>query len=122
MPRPMRRPARDRVRRRPLYETLEGRYSAGSLLAGPVLGGIALASARPAEPVAGDDAVGLARAKDRVPAVTAPRRPAAGAISFPRSIVPARVDSTRMPTLLRSPLAAADRPEDQGPLMARDAA
>ena len=114
----MRRPARDRVRRRPMYDTLEGRYSAGSLLGWPAVGGRRSrlcgrlirteATNRWPQPVSGP---GSGRA--RTSSARRQRR------DLPlRSIVPAPVDSTRTPTPRRPPLAPAAPPEDREPAMA----
>ena len=65
MSRPMRRPARDRIRRRPEFDTLEGRYSAGSLLGWTAVGGMALPSLRPVEPIGGRRLVDPGQARER---------------------------------------------------------
>src|SRR4029079_16192870 len=116
MSRPVRRPTRDRVRRRPVYDTFEGRFSAGSLLAWPALRGMAFPSVRPVAPVGDHQTMGIFRAHDLDLAGSALRRPgASNAPPRPGSIIPARPDSTRTPTPGRPALAPAVPSEDGVP-------
>src|SRR5262245_37659013 len=74
MSRAFRRPARDRVRVRPLYDLLEGRYAAGSLLGLSAIGGVALWSVRSGEEVGGPQPTVPSRFQDRGLAVPPAQR------------------------------------------------
>src|SRR4051812_18980578 len=108
--------ARNRVRHRPVYDTLEGLFSVGSLLPGPVVGGVALPSVRAVEQAGDHRAVDLALERDRVPAL--PPRSHVIATAGLRPVGTSHFDGpAQSGEHLASP--ATDRPETDGPSSAQ---
>src|SRR5262249_53588795 len=117
MSRPKIRPrhlARDRVRRRPVCDALEGRFSAGSLLAWPVVGGMNLPSLQVTGFIGEHQSMGMAQAQERVSAVPAPPQLAtAAAAARSRAIVAIPFAGARTPIRQQLPFASA-APTDDG--------